>query len=145
MATTKLNPRQELFCQYYVSEEFFGNGTQSYIKAYKVDITVRGAYAMARAGASENLTKPNICARINELLDNAGLNDEFVDKQLLFLIQQHADLAAKKGAIQEYNKLRQRIVDKLDINHKGISIVIGNDPDPEYVKWKQAQAGKPKK
>lgn len=139
---TKLTLKQELFCKLYISQEIFGNGTQAYIEAYNIDITEKGAYAVARAGASENLTKPNIIDRINELLEEQGLNDQFVDKQLLFLIQQHADLNAKKGAIQEYNKLKSRIVDKAEITHKGIQIVIGEDPDPDYIAWKKEQLKK---
>ena len=39
----KLTPQQELFCQLYAGDrEFFGNGVQSYIEAYKVDTTKKG-------------------------------------------------------------------------------------------------------
>jgi hypothetical protein len=60
------------------------------------------------------LTNSNILSRINEELDAAGLNDNFVDKQLLFAITQNADLSSKVRAIQEYNKLKQRIIEKLE-------------------------------
>lgn len=108
----ELTQKQKQFCLNYVSEQFFGNGTKSYISAYQLDMTKPGAYASARSQASENLTKPNILKFINELLDSEGLNDVFVDKQLLFLITQNADLSAKVQSIREYNKLRQRIIDK---------------------------------
>jgi phage terminase small subunit len=111
---TELTHKQKLFCEYYVSKEFFGNGTQSYIKAYQVDLTKAGAYDVARSGASENLAKPYIYEYINDLLEQNGLNDAFVDKQLLFLISQHAEFGAKISAIKEYNKLKQRITDKVD-------------------------------
>ena len=48
-----------------------------------------------------------------------GLNDVFVDKQLTFLVTQHSDLGNKLGAIKEYNKLKQRIIDQSDIKSGG--------------------------
>ena len=83
----KLTPQQELFCQLYAGDrEFFGNGVQSYIEAYKVDTTKKGWYGTAKAGACENLTKPYILERIDEIFEAHGLNDQFVDKQLEKLI-----------------------------------------------------------
>jgi len=105
----KLNPRQERFCQLYASdEEFFGNGVQSYIEAYNPK-RVGNWYNTAKASAWENLTKPDILLRINELLELRGLNDPFVDKQLELLITQNADFRAKIAAIKEYNQLKKRI------------------------------------
>jgi phage terminase small subunit len=110
---TALTPKQELFCQYFASDrEFFGNGTQSYIEAYNVNLNEKGAYQTARACAYESLTKPHILARINELLEVEGLNDVAVDKQLKLVIAQSADYPSKVAAIREYNKLKARIVDK---------------------------------
>lgn len=123
----ELTLQQEAFCKNYVSEEFFGNGTQAYINAYNIDLAKKGAYESARAKASENLTKPNICKRINDLLDEAGLNDQFVDKQLLFLINQHADFGAKVSAIKEYNKLKQRVESKMTLTTKTITVIAPND------------------
>ena len=122
-----LTLQQEEFCKNYVSQEFFGNGTQSYIDAYGIDVEKKGAYDVARAGAYENLSKPHICKRINELLDDAGLNDQFVDKQLLFLINQHADFGAKVSAIREYNKLKQRIETKVSLTGKIITVKTPED------------------
>lgn len=55
-----LEPRQELFCQEYIKDF---NGTQA---------AIRSGYSVASAKeiASENLTKPNIAAKIKELKDN---------------------------------------------------------------------------
>jgi phage terminase small subunit len=118
MASTeeKLNPKQKLFCEYFASDrEFFGNGTQAYIEAYDIDTSKKGAYSGARASASALLTKPNILACIDSLLENAVLNDQFVDKQIAFLIAQSADYSAKISAIKEYNALKQRITKKLKV------------------------------
>lgn len=110
----ELNLRQQKFCELFASErEFFGNGTQSYIEAYNIDINKKGAYTGARASASELLTKANILGYINELLESAVLNNEFVDKQIAFLISQNADFSSKMAAIKEYNALKQRITKKL--------------------------------
>jgi putative salt-induced outer membrane protein YdiY len=109
----KLNPKQELFCNLYATEvEFFGNGVQSYIEAYEPDTSQKNWYKAACASASRLLSNVKVCNRINQLLEEQGLNDQNVDKQLLFLINQHADFKSKAAAIKEYNKLKQRITEK---------------------------------
>lgn len=110
----KLNPRQEKFCKLYVSEEFFGNGVQTYIEVYEIDQSKPNWYRSACSAASRLLSEVKVCERINELLDDQGLNDQYVDKQLLFLVTQHADFGSKLGAIREYNKLKQRITEKFE-------------------------------
>ena len=111
-----LNQQQELFCRLYATErEFFGNGVQSYIEAYDFDMTKPTAHAVARAAASRLLTDVNICGRISQLLDLGGLNDQNVDKELLFVIKQYNDLSSKTAAIREYNKLKKRTDDKAQV------------------------------
>lgn len=111
----RLNPKQELFCKLYASdEEFFGNGLQSYAKAYDVDLSEKGGVNLAKSNAYALLTKTYILDRINELLESAVLNDEFVDKQLGMLIAQNADFSAKVQAIKEYNNLKARITKKIE-------------------------------
>lgn len=106
---TQLNPKQLKFCELYASSvEFFANGYRSYIEAYDIDTSAPGAYKSAMSSASRLLRSDKICAKINEILDLRGLNDPFVDKQLEFLITQHADFTNKLGAIKEYNTLRKR-------------------------------------
>jgi len=114
----KLNPKQEKFCQCFSTEtEFFGNGVQSYIEVYDPDRSKPNWYKTARSCASQLLTNLNINARINELLESGGLNDEHVDKQLQMLITQNGDYTTKIAAIREYNKLKTRIaVEKADVN-----------------------------
>jgi hypothetical protein len=113
-----LTAKQELFCQNFVSAEFFGNGVQSYINAFKVDLKKPNAYNVAKTEASKLLTNPNLLTRINELLDTAGFNDSHVDKQLLLVITQNADFSSKVAGIREYNKLRGRITDKINVEQK---------------------------
>lgn len=114
-----LTLQQEKFCQLYSSDrEFFGNGVQSYIEAYDVDLSKKNAYNVAKNGAYENLTKPDILKRINELLELRGLNDSFVDKQLELVITQNAEFHAKVAAIKEYNKLKKRTVEQIEFKNK---------------------------
>lgn len=112
-----LNPKQEKFCQLYATDtEFFGNGVQAYIEAYGPDTSKPNWYKTAAAAASRLLTNVKVCDRINELLEEQGLNDQNVDKQLLFLINQHADFKSKVAAIREYNKLKGRITEKKQLS-----------------------------
>ncbi len=112
-----VNLKQEEFCQLYTGErEFFGNGVESYLEIYGIDKSKPNWYKTACAAASRLLTNVKVIARINELLEESGLNDVFVDKQLRFLITQHADLGNKLGAIREYNKLKQRITDQIKVD-----------------------------
>lgn len=114
---TDLNLKQEKFCQIYAGDqEFFGNGTQSYLEAYEPDQTKPNWYEVAAASASRLLKNVKVIARINAILEETGFNDAHIDKQLSFLISQHADFQSKLGAIREYNKLKKRIDSNSNIN-----------------------------
>lgn len=118
-----LTPRQALFCELYASDrEFFGNGTQSYIEAFNIDLTRKGAYIVAKVNASKELTKANVCKYIDSIFESRGLNDNYVDKQLEFIITQHSDLRTKLGGIKEYNELKNRITKNIDLTTKGEKI-----------------------
>ncbi len=125
MLTPKaLTPNEELFCILYASDqEFFCNGTQSYTRAFNITVGKNKAkgevsYDAVRARAYELLTKPHILKKINDVYETRGMNDTFVDKQLEMLITQNAELRTKLGAIQEYNKLKQRIIARAEtLNH----------------------------
>jgi hypothetical protein len=72
-------------------------------------------YITAQTCAYDLLKKPEIFNRINELLEIGGFNNENVDKQHLFLINQCADLRTKMSAIDSYNKLKRRIDNKVEL------------------------------
>lgn len=115
----RLTKKQEMFCRLYATNrEYFGNGTQAYAEAYNIDLSKRGKKSIAKASASRLLTYDYISESINKLLDLGGLNDERVDKELLFLIEQNANFNVKLGAIKEYNSLRKRIIQKEEVNIK---------------------------
>src|ERR1035437_4356551 len=103
-----LNLRQKLFCELYLELE--GNGTQAAIEAGYNVTNVRGETNrnLAKSIATENLSKPAIFGFINVLLTREGFNSENVDKQHLFLVNQHSDLSAKAKGIDMFNKLRGR-------------------------------------
>lgn len=109
---TGLNFRQEAFCQTFVSQtELFGNGVQSYIEVYKPDMSKPHWYKVACSSASEILSNPKVFQRINALLQEQGFNHANSDKQLGFLMNQHADFKAKIAAIREYNRVTKRVDD----------------------------------
>lgn len=135
-----LNPKHELFCQYYVlNENLFGNATFSYAEAYdyKLD-TLSKTRKTDKKGKtiqdSEYDKACNVCAveghrllrnpkiqnRITALL-NQILRDEVVDSQLAKVILQDGELRPKVAAIAEYNKLRGRITDRQKHSFEGIS------------------------
>ena len=113
-AKEKLNITQQRFCELYASDkEFFGNGVRSYVEAYNIPIE---EYNGAKVSACQLLTNPNVLKYISELLTLDGFNDSNVDKQLLFVIEQHIEFGAKVAAIKEYNKLKKRIAEKIELS-----------------------------
>lgn len=111
----KLTPKQEEFCELFAcgSKDFYGNGVQCYIEVYEPDTSKPNWYKTACQSAYQILSNIEVCKRINELLDAEGFNDENVDRQHLFLINQFSDYKTKMSAIKEYNELKQRIKRKL--------------------------------
>lgn len=109
----ELTLQQKRFAELYTSDtEFFGNGVNSYAEAYHIDLTKKNSYKVAQVNASRLLSNAIILDYMNKLLDDMGLNDVHVDKQLAFLITQNAELGVKMAAIREFNKLRQRLEGK---------------------------------
>lgn len=105
----KLTERQIMFAQYYAtSEEFFFQGAKAYAKAYGYDYNDRNQRNTINVGSNTCLKHSTILTFIQMLLDGEGLNDSFVDKQILSVITQSADLKAKMLAIREYNSITGR-------------------------------------
>lgn len=124
----KLNPKQELFCKIYATDrKHFGNGLTAYAEAYGLDLSQKKDYATAKTNASKLLTNTNILERTRELMELGVLNDERVDRELSFLIEQDVELRTKLGAISEYNKLKARIHNKLELDSSNIEIKISRE------------------
>lgn len=119
----ELNPKQEKFCHIYATDkEFFGNGVESYIEVYKPNKSNPNWYKNACSSASQLLSNTKVFTRINELLEETGFSDAFADKQLGFLMAQQSDFTNKLGAIREFNKLKKRITEKMDLTSGGEKI-----------------------
>jgi phage terminase small subunit len=141
MASEPLNPKQELFCQYYVkNRETISNATLSYAFAYGYNLselskerkriegtidTEDSEYQKAEhtcaVNGSDLLRNTDIQNRIRELF-NELLRDDVVDGELAKLIIQDVDWDVKISSIREYNKLKSRITDKLDHTTNGKEI-----------------------
>lgn len=143
----ELTPQQELFCRYYAQNtELFGNATLSYAEAYdyKLDERSREQPILARntkgeptefgdseykiiydqcsSHGSRLIRNGKIQERVRVLL-NEFMRDDVIDAQLLKVIVEGKD-QDKVAAIKEYNKLKQRIIDKQDITSGGKPIPI---------------------
>jgi hypothetical protein len=138
-AKRPLKPQHELFCQLYVKNaELFGNATQCYAEAYNFKLdelseerpvdeetgkeTGGSERQLAEATCASNGSKLLRNAKIQEritILLNEMLKDEVVDAQLAKVILQNDNPAAKMTAIREYNKIRQRITEKVDLTSGG--------------------------
>lgn len=103
-----LNKKQLDFVNLYTSPDpyFFGVASRCYAKAYGLELPkFKNA---CDTGGHALLKKEHIYKAIRRRITKEGFNDENADKQLTFLISQHADFKAKLGAIKEYNALKGR-------------------------------------
>jgi len=130
-AKKKLKPAEKLFCQLYAgSSDYFNNATRAYGIAYekvlppigkpKTDWTKTEAlvYNLASVEGHNLLIKPSIRQECEKVL-KSDFKNEMADKELNWTIKQREDLSAKMTAIKEYNKLKQRIIEKTDITSDG--------------------------
>ncbi|HEY1757943.1 MAG TPA: hypothetical protein VGG72_21415 [Bryobacteraceae bacterium] len=133
-----LKPQHEQFCQLYVkNEELFGNATLCYAEAYHYKLESLShketrdddgnlieaseydrAYNVCSVQGHALLRTPKLQDRIYRLL-NEMLKDDIVDAQLAKVILQDDKLEPKIAAIREYNKIRQRITEKVDLTSGG--------------------------
>jgi hypothetical protein len=110
--TYTLQVKQKDFADYYL--EFKGDGVEAIIEAgYDVNYKNKKGEdtgvpnrKLASVMAYENLRKPHIIAYINSKLEEYGFNDDSVEKQHLFLLNQHADLKTKMKAVDIFYKVR---------------------------------------
>lgn len=142
-----LNVRQDLFCKIYATDPYcMGNGADCYKKAYGEHISTE----VAKAAASRFLMDFRFTERINEYIEVDGFNNETIDKHHLFLIKQKKDLGVSMKGVQEYNKLKKRVSNALELIipkpimdldddevihkiNKGKAIDIRNTKTPEQV------------
>ena len=94
---------------------------------------------VASAAAAQLLKNIKVQDYINSKLKEMGFDDENVDLQLLFLINQHADFSAKVRAIDVYNKKSGKYTERHIHKFEGVgdealkerlaNIVTGSDGD----------------
>lgn len=107
-----ISNEQEKFCQLFARDpKLAGKPFECYMKVYGPNLEPHQTPKVVRKEAKALLTSDNIIQRINGLLEEDGFNDQNVDKQHLFLINQHADLSTKMKGIEHYNKLKRRTND----------------------------------
>ena len=147
-----LNAQRDLFCRLYSqNSELFGNGTLCYAEAYGFDLDSlpKGCpnenhgeedegdcspseydlgYHTCSVNGSRLLRNADVQDRVTALL-NEMLKDNVVDAQLAKLVMT-ADGPTRIAAIREYNKVRQRIVEKVDHTSGGLPIVAFNYVTP---------------
>lgn len=110
----ELTARQLKFIELYCGD-MLGNWVQSYLEVYDIDTNKTWWYKTACSASSRLLSNVKVYDKINSMLEESWLNDNFIDKQLLFLASQQADLTQKLWAIREYNKIKQRVVEKKEV------------------------------
>jgi len=118
---TKLNDKQERFCQEYLVDL---NGTQAAIRAGYSQRT-------ARSIANENLTKPDIKKRIQQLKadkeNRSELNSDYVIQELLSIakddIKNYISASQIKGKVQivlkDINNIDTKNISELSLDAKG--------------------------
>jgi len=126
-----LSFNQRLFCEIFTSQHF-GNGVQSYMKAFAKARGKSMSYSVAQNAANELLTLPYIREYINHLLEQQQLSDELADSQLGYLIRQHENLYVKLGGITEYNKLKKRVGNNTPEGNKTLIIVVSPETAERY-------------
>lgn len=140
----KFSIQQELFCELYVNNDrTFANGTLSYAEAYGYDLLTADRTPQkdehgndikfssdyhrmentCSVGGSRLLANMQINARVNELF-RLSMTNETLDAELMKVVKQNYKIDAKVSAIKEGNKLKQRIVERLDHTSAGLPITI---------------------
>lgn len=110
-----LNEKQKLFAELYISDkDCFGNATKAYRTAYNL---TPSQFNAAGVSAHHLLRNPKIKAYINELLD-AQFKDDAVDREAAKIVKQDKDLVSKGMMIKEYNKIKNRVIEKSEVTHK---------------------------
>lgn len=108
-----ISNEQERFCQLFARDEkLAGKPFECFMAVYRDQLEPHQTPDVVRKEAKALLTSDNIIQRINGLLEEDGFNDANVDKQHLFLINQHADFGTKMKGIEHYNKLKKRTSDQ---------------------------------
>src|SRR3990167_6657235 len=97
----KTEHKAKVFAKRYIENGFNGSKTVRELYNPKTELT-------ARVMAAELVSKPIVKKAIAEQLNDHGLTDEVLDRELGYIIKQKRQLSPKLGAIVEANKLKGR-------------------------------------
>lgn len=142
--SNKLNLNQKTFCELYTKNSaLFGNATICYGIAYGYELDTLSqesewseydefgkreklsdspydmAYNVCSVEGNRLLRNPKINEYINSLL-NSMMTNEDADAELSWVMKQRTDMGPKVQALREFNKLKSRIVNNIEIT--GITI-----------------------
>jgi hypothetical protein len=95
--------------------------TEAYALAYDIDITkTKLAYNVATSNASRLLRNAKFQRLWDRMNAERGFSDQMADWQLADLMTNPGvEPAVRRAAINDYNKLRGRVVEKVDHTSKG--------------------------
>lgn len=144
-----LSQKQKLFVEAYLT--FRGNSIDAVISAgYDVrkkdseGMPINNVYnrQLASVIAHQNLKKLNVNAYMRCLYEAYGFNDEAVEREHLFLINQNEDLKTKRSAIDMYYNVKAKYpAKKMDLTSMGEAIVGVTYVSPTEDKQKSPEEG----
>lgn len=138
-----LQPQQVEFCLQYVNNPIgTGRGAESAVMAYGYDTSNKLGKQNAYNTATRNLKHPQCQTLIDILNDTMGLNDQYVDKRLMEIISDRSDNKTAVLALQEYNKVRNRIKTQQDIVLKPVIDFTAYTPEQLKLLLQLIQLGK---
>jgi len=111
-----LNVKQDLFCQLYCSPRFLFNPRGAYVESFGC------SREAANSSAYRLMSDPRVLARIEEYLALGGFTQQSVDLAHLENLKQSEDLGVRQRAIEHFNKLRGRIVEKTESTHLHLNL-----------------------
>lgn len=97
----KSEQRAEQFARRYIQNNM--NGAKTVRELYNPK-----SEKVAGVIAAEVLAKPRVILAVREQLEEHGLTDEVLDRELGYIVKQKRQLSPKLGAIVEANKLKGR-------------------------------------
>lgn len=114
-----LQPTQIDFCLAYVNNPAAtSRGRESAVIAYGYDLSTPLGRQNAANTSTRNLKHPQCQTLIAILMDTMGFNDNYIDKRLMEIVEDRSDNKTAVLAIQEYNKVKNRIKTTVEVMQK---------------------------
>lgn len=111
-----LDQQQIAFVRAYSSQANVGGpGLAEVAEIYGYDLGTPIGKQRAYRTSAYLLRHEGVCTLLSVVLEVAGFNDSWVDRQLFYVVNQDFDLKAKLMGIELYMKLKQRLVKVLEV------------------------------